>query len=717
MDILESLQPYEDLIREDFLNIKSNMQSYKADIENAKNTERLLRIGIVGQVKAGKSSLLNALLFEGESVLPKAATPMTAALTIIKYGESFKAEVQFYTTQDWNDMKAAYEEYKRRYIETKRILEQGQQGGGLFGRQSKSEEIDHIQILTKSKMPEEWKAAAEIITMVEKNGIDVYKYLDSSAVAEDITMLSEYVGTKGKFTPIVRNVTLYYNFPKLKDIEIIDTPGINDPIVSRGRATKSFLGQCDAVFMLSICSHFMDTSDLQLLAQNLPEKGIKDIVIIGSQFDAELKGEREKSKNMPALIRRLCIKWNDHCKSTFEDKKAQSQNEEEKKIMERLIAALPPIYTSSMAYTIAKHLPDLDGNDTFYFEGLNNIYKDFTFDRDTLMELANISSIEKKLEQYKSRRQEILENRLTELMQGMKKGISIKLGKMLQETKTRISRLKTEDIEKLKKREAEVTSRISKGRGKIEAAFEAAICKMETDMAILKTEIKRMSLNFTGFNIQSESHTESYDVTVTKRFLWVIPYDTTETRYRTVTYRYAYAHDAIDKVEEFVCEAQSQIQQAIMKIININELRSKIKEAAMSLFDLNDASFEPEDILLPLERTISRITIPDIDIAKKDFTQVITSQFSGKVSEGQLEGLKQAQRAAISQVEEEIHRLVSDKTQEISKGLENQCTQFADNLTNDIKADLEALREQLKDRENVIERYIELKEALENMDI
>ena len=46
---------------------------------------RLLQIGIVGRVKAGKSSLLNALLFKGKTVLPKAATPITAALTILSY--------------------------------------------------------------------------------------------------------------------------------------------------------------------------------------------------------------------------------------------------------------------------------------------------------------------------------------------------------------------------------------------------------------------------------------------------------------------------------------------------------------------------------------------------------------------------------------------------------------------------------------------------------
>ena len=42
-----------------------------------------LRIGIMGRVKAGKSTFLNALLFDGQPVLPQAATPKTANLTRI----------------------------------------------------------------------------------------------------------------------------------------------------------------------------------------------------------------------------------------------------------------------------------------------------------------------------------------------------------------------------------------------------------------------------------------------------------------------------------------------------------------------------------------------------------------------------------------------------------------------------------------------------------
>ena len=58
-------------------------------------------------MKVGKSSFLNALLFEGEAILPKAATPMTAGLTVIEKspeeGKSF-LEVEYYTKNEWDSI-------------------------------------------------------------------------------------------------------------------------------------------------------------------------------------------------------------------------------------------------------------------------------------------------------------------------------------------------------------------------------------------------------------------------------------------------------------------------------------------------------------------------------------------------------------------------------------------------------------------------------------
>src|SRR5690554_8187539 len=55
-------------------------------IENDK-----LVIGVIGQMKSGKSTFLNALIFKDE-ILPAATTPMTATLSVITYGPEKKLE-------------------------------------------------------------------------------------------------------------------------------------------------------------------------------------------------------------------------------------------------------------------------------------------------------------------------------------------------------------------------------------------------------------------------------------------------------------------------------------------------------------------------------------------------------------------------------------------------------------------------------------------------
>ena len=66
--------------------------------------DRKLNIGIIGQIKAGKSSFLNSLLFDGKDVLPKAVTPKTAVLTKIEYSENNELEIEFYTKDEWKQL-------------------------------------------------------------------------------------------------------------------------------------------------------------------------------------------------------------------------------------------------------------------------------------------------------------------------------------------------------------------------------------------------------------------------------------------------------------------------------------------------------------------------------------------------------------------------------------------------------------------------------------
>ncbi|WRD88933.1 dynamin family protein [Helicobacter pylori] len=93
---------------------------------------RGLKVGIIGSTNTGKSSLLNALIFEGKDVLPKAATTETSSLTILKYAQNLSAEAQFYNEKDMEELKRDHERYEKKFkeivSEEVKKLEEKQQG-------------------------------------------------------------------------------------------------------------------------------------------------------------------------------------------------------------------------------------------------------------------------------------------------------------------------------------------------------------------------------------------------------------------------------------------------------------------------------------------------------------------------------------------------------------------------------------------------------------
>ena len=81
-DVKEIINQNKDLVNSERLReVEKVEKEFSQATEDAQSENRKLRIGVIGDVKAGKSSFLNALFFNGEDILPKACTPMTAALT------------------------------------------------------------------------------------------------------------------------------------------------------------------------------------------------------------------------------------------------------------------------------------------------------------------------------------------------------------------------------------------------------------------------------------------------------------------------------------------------------------------------------------------------------------------------------------------------------------------------------------------------------------
>ena len=221
----------------------------KAEIKRAE--EQKLTIGVIGQMKAGKSTFLNSFIF-GDTILPAATSPMTASLSYITYGPEKKLVAEFYTPDEWAELRNT----------AQLPIEEGQESTAQG-----------------SKI----KAAQELVAKAGK--ISQLNSFLGKTKEDSFSNLIDYVGADGKYIAITKAVTLYYPLEYLKGVEIVDTPGFNDPIVSREERTRQFLKQADVSLLLLYAGRAFDASDRDILFKDVRNCGIGKILVGVNKYD------------------------------------------------------------------------------------------------------------------------------------------------------------------------------------------------------------------------------------------------------------------------------------------------------------------------------------------------------------------------------------------------------------------------------------------------
>lgn len=245
----------------------------------------ILTIGVIGQMKCGKSTFLNSFVFE-DTVLPAATTPMTAALSVITYGEQKKVVAEFYTNDEWEEQKA-----------------------------QAARSLDDVagDTMAESKI----KAAKELVSKASRLGSYLKDYLGKTR-EDSFDNIIEYVGADGKYVSITKSVKIYYPKEYLKGVEIVDTPGFNDPIVSREERTKEFLKKADVVLMMLYAGRPFDATDRDIIFKNVSQCGIGKVLIGINKYDIPYSSEvnpedEEQIKDyVKSEIAKACRESNDN---------------------------------------------------------------------------------------------------------------------------------------------------------------------------------------------------------------------------------------------------------------------------------------------------------------------------------------------------------------------------------------------------------------------
>lgn len=550
------------------------------------DTNRTLKIGIVGGVKAGKSSFLNALLFRGRDILPKAATPMTAALTKISYSEKSYAKIVFYEDKDWNAIlqnAATFDERLETAIANEKKRREENAKKDVWGRKIQNnlvavqgDSLDQYTIeRLKKNIDEEFRACKELAEMADTRGVVVNTLLGSDQeipLSDNLEAdLKEYVGADGKYTPFVKYIELGMNEPVLKDLEIIDTPGLNDPIVSRSIVTKRFLKNCDAAFLMSFCGQFMSAQDVTFLLKALPQEGIGHVVLIGSKFDSVLQEKSYANLPLQRAAAQLVAKLSAAAKDTIQRNSSSSQGK-------RFTDALPPVFISSLLYTAAQKMKNhqpLSEEEKKSMDNLSKSYKDFEKDNpDFLLGMSNIDEgiRKKKLTIYKQERNRILQEKSEDYIKQKELGFLNKLNEIQKVAQQNLSDLEELDKGEILKKQREINRALDLARGTLEQTFNEAAFDAKKQLKSIEHNIMGEQNRFR--DVKSQDKVRNEDHFYTTGHLWW-----KKRRHDTVRieWREASVADAVMQAGDFAREAKRHLEEDLQYAISVDQIEGKLK--------------------------------------------------------------------------------------------------------------------------------------------
>lgn len=675
--------------KEDIQSLDRLIVNFKMKTEDFFRENRKLNIGVVGQVKAGKSSFLNTLLFGGKEILPKASTPKTATLTKMEYSDGNIIHIEYYAPEEWE------------VLEENAVVD-----------------LDD----------EIYTSAREIVEMVRKSGIDPMPYLEKGyeriqfASYEDlIAELNDYVGEDGRFTPIVKAVTLYLNKEEFKGLSIVDTPGLNDPIASRTIRTKEFMEVCDVVFFLSQSGSFLDKSDWILLSSQLPQKGVKKLVLIASKYDSGIRdilrlsdeddifGEDENTAdNIPKAYRIIRKKLRKRAKSKVgefvRELEARGSSQE---LIEVIRQCEEPLMVSSLAYNMSgKAVSDYTSEEKNIYSALRQFSKDMDSD---LKLLGNFDEVKALFDEVVREKEEILEQKAKSFIPNAEEELKNLLLSYKEKSENRIQVLEKNDREQLLEQRKVIETQMGGIKADVATVFGELNARLESERAKGVRELREAGKDYLNVKERTGSVTKT-DSYTTGFWFWK------KTHYYTYEEHYSYciAADAVENIRKYALEAANHVEEVFTNTLHVKEMKRKLLDVVINNFDMGSEKYDSSLFRIMVEETVSAIEFPVFHLDISDAVNGIAGKFSGELtSAGQKTELTVALSKAISRIYEELCGRLGDTVKGFKEELDSVSAKVQDNLLSNITEEFDALLAQCENKDKEIAGYKEYVRILE----
>lgn len=224
-------------------------------------------VAVCGRIKAGKSTLLNALLFR-DWVVPTDDLPLTAKNTLVEYGVEPGLEITFFNSAEWKALTNELREGDRAMAEE------------FFGEVHDAEDRGILE--QECIRPEAW----------------IRRSSDVTELAKFVTPVAK----GGIYTPFVKQVRVAHPHPWLRSVTIADTPGVDDPYKFREDQTKKFVTRAGAVLYVTYAGQAMAQQDFDFLDEYLIHVAPDRRLIAVNKADTLKQGGEEVERYLSGLM-------------------------------------------------------------------------------------------------------------------------------------------------------------------------------------------------------------------------------------------------------------------------------------------------------------------------------------------------------------------------------------------------------------------------------
>ena len=403
----------------------------------------------------------------------------------------------------------------------------------------------------------------------------------------------------------MNSLTLGLPLDSMRDLAVVDTPGLNDPVLSRTEQTRRCLETCDAIFFLSRCGSFLDRSDLDLLTAQLPQKGAAELVLAATQFDSALIDMLPGYPDLESAARDL--------RGALQEHAARSVGAAVRELRragcpEPVTAALErcrrPVFLSSLAEDLA-HRParELGERERLLLRLLGEP------GREELERIGNFEGARAAFFRVAAEKDDLLRRRAGQLTAAARGELGMLLERLRAGVLEKRERLLAEEAA-IGERQRELSAHLVRVRADVDEAFAEYLAPLEQARLDVSRELDRLGGDWA--QLDSREGVESIPRVRTESAAQPLrPW--TWGRRRTIytseqrTYAFLDPADARRNLEQlWLLSAQLQAA-AFLLFADTSRLQNRLMEAAAKNFPLQSPARQPERLRSALRSALSRL--------------------------------------------------------------------------------------------------------------